>query len=179
METQRWTGTQKFLHWAVAVAVVVQLSLGFDLGDLADDDPGRVDALRTHASLGVAIFVLMVFRLAWRLSHDVPSPPETLSPMFQRAALYAHRAFYVLILIMPVSGYLLASASGEPVPLIGIELANAPVTGKAARAALWYTHAACGITISLLFIAHTGAALRHAVILKDGTLRAMLPQRRK
>jgi len=179
IETERWTSTHKFLHWTVAVAVVVQLSLGFDLGDLADDDPGRADALRTHASLGVTILFLMLYRLAWRLSHEVPSPPQTLSPAFQRLSLYAHRAFYLLILAMPVSGYLLVSASGQSVPLIGIELPDAPITGKAARAALWYTHAVCGITISLLIIAHTGAALRHAFILKDGTLRAMLPQRKK
>ncbi len=157
----------------------MQLSLGFDLGDLADDDPGRGEALRTHASLGVAILLLMLFRLAWRLSHEVPSPPETVSPTLQRLALYVHRTFYLLILIMPVSGYLLVSASGAPVPLIGIELANAPITGKATRAALWYTHAVCGITISILFIAHTAAALHHAAILKDGTLRAMLPGGRK
>jgi cytochrome b561 len=97
----RWTALHKLLHWAVAAAVLAQLWLGFQLDDLAEDDPERLRTLALHASTGLLVLALMLVRLPWRLSHPVPPPPATLGPRLARASVIAHRAFYVLLLVLP------------------------------------------------------------------------------
>ncbi len=172
----RWTGVHKVLHWLIAAAVLYQLSLGFDLGDLADDDPRRLEVLRLHAATGLTILVAMLVRLCWRLTHAVPPPPVTLGPTAARLSLGVHRAFYVVLLALPVSGFLLLAASAERVPLPGFDLPGFGPADRALRATLWWTHAVLAITASLMVLGHIGAAVRHAV-LRDGTFSAMLPGR--
>lgn len=170
-----WGAVHKLLHWLVAAAVLVQLYLGFELGDLADEDPARPETLRLHATVGLTILVLMVARLAWRLTHPVPPPPATLGPRLARASRAVHLTFYAALLILPVSGLLLVASSGNPVPLAGgLSLPGFGPAADALRGALWYLHASVAIATSILVLVHVGAAVRHAV-LRDGTVSRMLP----
>jgi len=170
-----WTTVQKLLHWVVAAAVIYQLSLGFGLDDFADEDPERLEVLRVHATLGIAIFGLMLVRLGWRVTHAVPSPPSNLSPTLARAAHAVHLALYVALLALPLSGLLHVAITHDHVPLLGVDLPGFGAHGKVGSA-LWYMHAAFAIAISLMVIGHIGAAIRHA-FLRDGTLSRMLPWR--
>ena len=172
----RWTLAQQLLHWLIAAAVIYQLALGFDLGDLADDDPERLVVLRLHATTGVTILVLMLVRLVWRLTHAVLPPPATLSPRLARGAVAVHRAFYVALLVLPVSGLLLVASSADRVPLLGVDLPGFGPAAEGLRATLWTVHAVFAIATSLLVLLHIGAALRHAY-LRDGMFSRMLPWR--
>jgi len=166
---------QKLLHWVVAAAVIYQLSLGFGLDDLADEDPERLEVLRLHATLGITIFALMLVRLGWRLTHAVPSPPSNLSPSLARAARVVHLGLYAALLLLPLSGLLHVVISHDYVPLLGVDLPGLGTHGKVA-AGMFYMHKALAIAISLMVIGHVGAAIRHA-FLRDGTLSRMLPRR--
>jgi len=170
----RWTSVHKLLHWIVAVAVILQLALGFELGDLADEDPERTEVLRLHATTGVTILALMLVRLGWRLTHAVPAPPATLGPALSRGARAIHLAFYVSLIVLPVSGLLLVAASGNRVPLLGADLPGFGPASDALRTTLWYVHAVFAIATSVMVLGHIGAALRHA-LLRDGTFSRMLP----
>lgn len=172
-----WTTVHKLLHWVIAVAVIYQLSLGFGLGDLANDDPQRLEVLRLHATLGLTILVLMLVRLGWRLTHSVPAPPGALSSALARAAHAVHIAFYVALLILPLSGLLLVAASGETIPLVGSDLSGFGPLGDTLRATLWYVHATFAIAVSLMVLGHIGAAIHHA-FKRDGTFSRMLPGNR-
>jgi cytochrome b561 len=171
----RWTALHKLLHWAVAGAVFAQLYLGFQLDDLADEDPARVRILAWHATTGTIILALMLARLAWRLSHPVPPPPGTLGPRLARAAVIAHRAFYVLLLLLPVSGLALVASAGQTVPLAGgLALPGFGPLGEAARAGLWYLHTGAALATCVLLLGPLAAAVRHG-LLRDGTVSRMLP----
>ena len=172
--SRRWTIVHQLLHWLVAAAVIYQLTLGFDLGDLADDDPQRLALLRLHATTGVTILVLMLLRLGWRLSHEVLPPPTSLGPKLAAGARIIHRAFYVALLMLPVSGLLLVAASSDHVPLVGFDLPGFSPTPEWLRTTLWILHAVFAIATSIMVLLHIGAALRHA-FLRDGTLSRMLP----
>jgi cytochrome b561 len=171
-----WTTVQKLLHWVIAAAVIYQLSLGFGLDDFADDDPQRLEVVRLHATLGLTILVLMLVRLGWRLTHAIPSPPMTISPTLARAARAIHLAFYVALIILPLSGLLLVAASGETVPLVGTDLPGFGPASDTLRATLWYVHATFAIAISLMVLGHIGAAVHHA-FKRDGTFSRMIPGR--
>ena len=170
----RWTIVHQLLHWLVAAAVIYQLTLGFDLGDLADDDPQRLTVLRLHATTGITILVLMLLRLGWRLTHDTLPPPTGLGPRLATGARIIPRAFYVALLVLPVSGLLLVAASSDRVPLLGLDLPGFGPAAEWLRATLWILHTVFAIATSIMVLLHIGAALRHA-LLRDGTFSRMLP----
>jgi cytochrome b561 len=171
----RWTALHKLLHWVVAIAVLVQIYLGFQLDDLAATDPARLRTLSLHASTGVAIFALTLVRLAWRLGHPAPPPPATLGPVLARASVLVHRLLYVLLLVVPVSGLVLVASAGSTLPLVGgLSLPGFGPLGEGARAVLWYLHTGAALATCVLVLLHVAGALRHAVH-RDGTLSRMLP----
>ncbi len=164
----------KLLHWVVAAAVIFQLYLGFELGDLPQESAERLGVLRWHATIGVTIFVLMLVRLAWRLTHAVPPAPTTLGPRLARVARAVHIAFYVVLLILPLSGLSLVAGASDRVPVLGIELPGFGPVSEALRGTLWLIHATVAIATSVMVVGHVCAAVRHAM-LRDGTFSRMLP----
>lgn len=171
-----WTTVHKLLHWIVAAAVILQLALGFQLDDLAAGDPQRIEVLRQHATLGITVLVLMLIRLAWRVTHPVPSPPATLSPRAAAAAIAVHRVFYIALLVLPLSGLALVAASGDRVPVLGGNLPGFGAAPDSVRGVFWFVHIAFALAVSLLVLGHMGAAIVHAVK-RDGTFSRMLPWR--
>jgi cytochrome b561 len=106
----------KALHWAVAGCVLVGLTLGLvmtraDLGVVA-----TFAAYQWHKSLGVAVFGLMVVRWVWRLRHPQPVWPAAMPLWRQRAARLVHWGLYGLLLLLPISGWLVVSAAPLPLP---------------------------------------------------------------
>ena len=96
-------------------------------------------------------------------------------------ALYAHRVLYALMVAIPVSGWLFSSASGYPVVPFGIKALQLPdlvAKDKALADALKELHELLNWSLAALVAVHAGAALKHALIDRDGTLARMLPFRR-
>src|SRR5262249_47028738 len=138
----------------------------------------RPDAvINLHLSFGMLILLLVVIRLVWRLAHPVP-PLVTAAPRWQqRAATAGHVLLYVLLIVLPVLGWMRASGRNFPVSLFGlIELPSLlpvkhPWTGK-----LGDIHMVLSNYLLLGIVAlHALFALYHHFILKDRTLRRMLP----
>jgi cytochrome b561 len=94
------------LHWTLAWFILASLAFGyFVLRDLPNTDPRKLDMLEWHMGLGMAIFAAMVVRLVVRWRTAKPSPAGLGTAASARAAGWAHRAFYVLVLGMVVTGY--------------------------------------------------------------------------
>ena len=162
-------------HWLVAALVLVQLGLGLYAASLPVS-LARLQWLSRHKSLGLAILALMILRIAWRSMDRPPALPDSMHRWERRAAATTHRLLYILLLLAPIAGWLHASAAGLSANWFGlIPVPDLLPKNPELSDVFKLTHRICVALLALLIVAHVGAALRHALVLRDGLLRRMLP----
>jgi cytochrome b561 len=172
---RRYPTTVALLHWAIAVAVIFLVVLGWWMQEIPKQPPGpRADAYNLHKSIGLAALLLMFARLGWRLGHRAPELPP-LPPWQERAALATHYLLYAAMFIVAFSGYLGSATSGYPVKFFGWVLpawAGANIAVKDACSVIhlmtsWVLMAAIGV--------HVAATFYHQWVLRDRLLLRMWP----
>ena len=114
------------------------------------------------------------FTVVFGRGQEFSLPPAVLSPAMARAAGIAHVAFYVTLLVLPLSGLALVASGGDRIPLLGLDLPGFGPSGDLLRSSLWVVHVAFAIATSILVLVHIAAAVRHAMR-RDGTFSRMLP----
>lgn len=129
-----------------------------------------------HFSLGSAVAVVMLARLAWRLTHPPPPAPADLSPALRWVSRATHWTFYGAFILLPVMGWAAVSAEGVRIWLAG--LVQLPLLvpkddpfGKLMHGA----HPFVAIALLALVALHVAGALHHAYVKRDGVLRRMVP----
>jgi cytochrome b561/polyisoprenoid-binding protein YceI len=180
---QRYTAVAIALHWIIAVLIIGMLVFGFIL-DGMDYGPGspKMALVQIHKSIGITILLLSVARLIWRLMN--PPPPEPPMPQWQKLlATTVHVFLYVLIIAMPLSGWIMASASIAhdtrffgtlEVSLPGFS--GMPTDDRNAIDDLFHNvHFQLAWVIIVLLGLHLAGALKHQFIDKDGLIARMLP----
>ena len=169
-----YTRTAIALHWLT----VALIATGFTLGKWMVGLPLAPQTLRVYAYhkwIGITVFLVTIARLGWRFAHPVP-PPAGLPAWQRRAAIASHVSLYVLMLAVPLSGWLFSSASGVQVIYLGlIALPNLVPKDEALAATLKSVHFALNFTLLALVLVHAGAALRHRFVERDRVLQRMLP----
>lgn len=170
-----YTRTAIALHWLIALLVFCAFPLGVYMHDLPFS-PGRLKLYSYHKWLGVTVFLLAVVRVAWRIGHPVPPPPAGM-PAWQRIASVAtHHLLYVLILAVPVSGWLMSSAKGFQTVYLGmIPLPDLLTKDKELGDMLTTVHQALNFTLAALVTVHVAAALKHQFVDRDEVLGRMIP----
>src|SRR5436190_23816311 len=114
------------LHWFIAAAIIGMLILGKYMADLPRDDPSKFDLIQLHKSIGITILTLSVLRLLWRLVNKVPPLPAQM-PAWERFAAHAsHILLYVLIIGIPLTGWMMVSASPLGIPTIWFGVVEIP-----------------------------------------------------
>jgi cytochrome b561 len=163
------------LHWLVAVLVFVQLGLGLYAAGLPFG-LARLQWVSHHKSLGLAVLVLVLVRLAWRIADRPPPLPATM-PRWQRAAASStHRLLYAALIIAPLAGWLHASASGLSVSWFGwVQVPDLIAKRPEWADALKAVHRASVAVLGVLVALHVAGALQHALVARDGVVRRMLP----
>ena len=167
------------LHWVTVLLVFIQLSLGI-LHDRVGDADIRRGVLAAHRSLGIAIALLMVGRLAWRLlGMRLPRYPATMARWHQWGARLSEWGLYGLLLALPLTGIAATLLRGRAFNLFGIQVPSlmGPHNAWASTAQELHTIGAYGL--ASLVLLHAGAAILHRVIANDGVLDSMLPAPRK
>lgn len=173
--TTRYTATAITLHWLAALLIFATFPLGVYVHELALS-PLKLQLISYHKWLGVTIFLLTVARLAWRATHTPPPLPETIPLWQQRAAHGLHLLLYMLLLSIPLSGWLMSSAKGFAVVYLGlVQLPDLVGKDKALGELLTTVHQALNFGLLVLVGMHVVAALKHHFIEHDATLRRMLP----
>lgn len=171
----RYTTTAMALHWLTALFVFTAFPLGVYMHELALS-PLKLQLVSYHKWLGVTIFLLTLARLAWRATHTPPPLSETIPLWQQRAAHGLHFLLYVLLLAIPLTGWLMSSAKGFPVVYLGlVQLPDLVGKDKALGDLLAEVHEMLNLGLLLLVGMHIAAALKHHFIEHDDTLRRMLP----
>jgi len=162
-------------HWLVAVLVLAQLGLGVYAANLPIG-LARLQWLSRHKSLGLAILAVVLLRIAWRSIDPPPALPGSMPGWQRRAAVLTHWLLYLLLILAPLAGWLHASAAGLSVNWFGLYLVPDLVAKDPGLAEVFkQLHWALVALLALLVAGHTGAALRHAVWLRDGVAHRMLP----
>ena len=170
-----WGAPAKLFHWLIAVLIFVQFGLGW-WATLLKLSPLKINLFVWHKSIGMLILVLVIARLLWRWVNPSPALPAD-TPAWERlAARASHALLYVLMLALPLSGWVINSAAGVPFRifrLIPLPALIAPDKHIAELAAL--VHLLLFFAIVALLLLHIGAALRHHCIKHNDVLRSMLP----
>ena len=172
-----YTRTAKALHWLMAALIFGLLALGFYMHELPLS-PEKLQLYSWHKWAGVTAFLLLLLRFGWRLGHRPPALPASMPRTMQLAAHAGHHLLYVLMLAVPLSGWLMSSAKGFQTVWFGV-LPIPDLIGKDKE--LGELLALVHKSLNLLFVAvlagHIGAALKHHFIDKDDILTRMLPRR--
>jgi cytochrome b561 len=171
------------LHWLIAIGIIGMLILGKYMADLPNSDPSKFDLIQLHKSFGISILGLSGLRLLWRLVNKVPPLPAHM-PAWERYAAHAsHVLLYVLIIGIPITGWMMVSASPLGIPTIyfgQFEIPHLPglqgfADQHAAEQQLRDTHELLGDVMIGLLVIHVGAALKHHLWDRDDVLLRMLP----
>lgn len=182
-----WGWPARVLHWVMAVLILGLIGVGVYMSNFERDLIAEYKLAQAHKSVGFVVFVLALGRLAWRRANRAtPALPETMPRWQRRAARASHIALYVLMVAMPLSGWLMASASPFNDPgafpfqikneVFGLfELPDPfPVGSEPLRKALLGVHIALAASLVLVLILHAGAALKHHFVDRDSVLRRMI-----
>jgi cytochrome b561 len=169
---ERYNRAARALHWIIAVLVIGNIVGGL-LHDALED---IINLMPLHKSAGMTVLALTLVRIAWRFTWRAPPHPAGTSRAEAVAARAVHLVFYGLLLAMPLSGWIMASAGKYPLTWFGLfDLPKLAVT----RADPAYlvgreVHEVLGWLFAALAVLHIAAALRHHFVLRDEVLKRML-----
>jgi len=173
--SDRYSTTAIALHWLIALAIIGAFPLGLYMSGLPLS-PWKLRLYSYHKWIGISVLACALLRLLWRAGHR-PPPPLAGQPHWQIVLAEAvHGGLYLLIVAVPLSGWLMSSALGFPVVLFAVLplpdlIAKDKVLGESLKA----VHEILNYTLLTLFAAHVAGALKHHFIDRDATLRRMSP----
>ena len=172
LDLVRYNAVARALHWTIALLVIFNLASGL-LNDALED---TIRLIPTHKSVGLTILILTLVRIGWRLTWTRPPYPASMSRTEVGAAQAVHALFYLLLLIMPLTGYAMASAGKYPLEWFGLfDLPKATIDRESALLLLSRgAHEVLGWLFLALAALHIAAALRHHFVLRDAVLKRML-----
>ncbi len=173
----RYTGGAILFHWLIAALIALNFAAAWYAEGLAK--PERMQVMTNHKAIGLTILLLSLARLAWRLTHQRPPLSATLKPWEKTLARIVHTLFYVLMIGLPIGGWLTHSlfSGGKPISVFG--LFNYPGLPLARNPALGETmgglHGTFAWVLLGLAALHVAGALKHQFINRDREIQRMLP----
>jgi cytochrome b561 len=175
----RYSGGAIAFHWLIALLIIANIAVA-----LVTDDwhgPARSAAMQFHKATGLTVLVLSIGRLVWRLVHRPPPFPADVRPWEAVVARTVHWLFYALMVVMPLSGWLMISAPAERKPLLWygfFDLPYLPVQGHKTLGGFAHeTHEVLGYALIALIVLHAGAALKHHFFDQSRLITRMWPGR--
>jgi cytochrome b561 len=165
----------RLMHWLTAGLVLSAFVLAFSI-DLSTSRALHTAFLQVHRSVGLTVWVVTLFRLAWRQFAKYPDWPSDMSQTMRVAAMASEYGLYALLLAQPIVGILQTNAHGDHVNLFFIGQLPALIEKNRPLAQqLLSVHKAVGFSLLGLIALHVSAALFHHFWRRDDTLTAMLP----
>lgn len=185
-EGRRYAAVAIALHWTIALLIVANIVLAWDFTGMREG-LGQFRLIQWHKSIGITVLVLSVLRLGWRLTHRPPPYPPQMRPWEKASASAVHWGLYGFMVLMPLSGWLMVSASPRnlptllfrtiPWPHIGL-IHGLPLDQRKELTVLFEnTHEALAWIAYALVALHVAAALKHQFVGRDDVLWRMAPLR--
>jgi len=172
--TGHYNPTAKILHWLVAGMIVLQFILA-KLADLAPSNLRELALLANHKSVGITILAVAVVRIIWRLRNTPPALPTSMPKWQATASHVSHWSLYVLLFAIPITGWLMSSASAYSVSWFNLfQLPDFVAPNPELKEIFEETHETLAKLLAVIASIHIIAALKHAVIDKDDILSRMV-----
>lgn len=183
MKTDRYTRTAAALHWMLAVLLLVNVALALPV-DLLPDAWVR-PVIDTHKSIGVTALGLVLLRILWRASHKPPPLPQAYAAWERRASHATHALLYLIMLALPLSGWLHDSAwkdaASHPMhwfglfewPRIGLIMTLPPAVREGLHDTFGAAHTLAGYSLYALLLLHVTGALKHQWVDRHQELQRM------
>jgi len=163
------------LHWGIALAILAQILL--ITAHEATEGPISREFVEIHKSLGITILLATLARIIWRLMNPPPPLPIGMKPWEKIAARAVQVGFYLLLLVIPLTGWAAMSARGRDIIFWGLfNWPLLPIGGGREAARAWMGWHELGVkALYVLLALHVLAALKHQFVDRDNVLRTMLP----
>jgi cytochrome b561 len=172
----RYGAMAMLFHWLIFGLVAIMFALAWILFTSPGDDPSIIKTIVLHKSIGVTVLALAVLRLAWRLINPPPPLPADMPALLRLAARVTHWLLYLLLLAVPVVGWLMSSAAGITVKPFGLfSLPNFVGKNKPLFDQLMELHETLALALLGLVVLHVLAGLFHYFVCRDDILSRMVP----
>ena len=163
----------KALHWLVAIGIFALIYLGLLQADMERGD-AKSQIRFIHASIALAIFVLMTIRIVWRFTNKVPGHPEGTSAWQKLAAAVVHWGLYIFVFVQLVSGGMTVATGGRALPFFGLFSIPLPVAEDHDSHEFWEEiHEFSWKIVAALIVVHLLGAIYNHFIAKNDVLRRM------
>ena len=165
----------KLLHWLIAILILGLIWLGWYMVDLTYYDKWYNDSLHYHKSLGILALALALVKIGWQWHTPAPGPVAGLKTWEKTGAKLMHYILWGMMLLIPVTGYLISTSAGKPIQLFNwFELPAIVDVDEQLRELAIDVHYYLAYATLFLVAGHAGAALKHHFINGDDTLKRML-----
>ena len=175
---ERYNNIAIILHWVMALAFFMMLGSGIVMEYADIDNSLKFQLYQWHKSGGVLLLLAFFLRIVWRLISHAPKLPETFQSWEKFAAKAGHIGLYALMLLLPLSGWVMVSSSVYGLPTIVFDIFEWPhIPGLEGNEEVEnmakFAHFIFAIAFGLLILGHIGAVIKHAVIDKENILKRM------
>ena len=169
-----WGLIARLFHWLSALAILFLVGYGFWMTHIAER-AGRLGHYQLHSLIGWYVLLLIALRLLWRAGNLVPALPAELPGWERATALAAHWTLYALMLVVSISGWMVADTFRQPIEgtLFGAVPVPHLVSSRTYRDAIEGTHLVLSYALLALVIVHAVSALRHHIWKKNRVLLRM------
>lgn len=163
-------------HWVIAILIATNVLLA----SLADDLSRSASAvfMNPHKAIGISILVLSVARLLWRLGHRPPPLPSKVAGLQAFAGHAVHVLFYVLMIAVPLTGWLMVAASDRapPIDFFGLFTIDSPIGKSELLSELGHEGHELLVTPLIILIGlHVAGALKHQFVDRLPFIQRMWP----
>lgn len=162
----------KFFHWAIAFLILGLIPVGLFMGGM-ENSPLKFEIYAMHKSFGLLVLFLGIARIVWRFVSPPPHHLANHKPWERGLAKASHAWLYVCVIGMPLTGWLMSSASEFPVPFFGLQMPHIIGKDEALGELFYQAHETLAYTLLFVLALHMAGALKHHVIDRDQTLQRM------
>lgn len=169
-----WGVISRLFHWVMAICILFMAGLGITMINVRLS-PMKLEMFILHKSLGIFLLAIVIARIIWRLLNPTPKLPDNMSRYEKRFARLTHVWMYLLLIAIPISGWVINSAANFPLHWFGLfEIPAIAEPNIVTEEYAKKTHLLLLITLGITLLGHIIAALRHHFVLEDNILRRML-----
>lgn len=159
----------KLLHWLMAVLIVALLAVGFYMTGLDKEDPSRGQIYGMHKAFGVLTLMLLVIRIVWLRISPAPVLPAVFTAKEKRVVSSVKGVLYLLMFLMPLSGYVMSSAANRPTSFFGLfDLPMLIAENKAIAGAAHQAHEILAFVTIALIVLHVAGVMKHRLKDRNG-----------
>ena len=151
--------TQKIMHWFMALIIISLLIMGYIMQDLPREIKYSIYGI--HKSFGVLILGLIIFRIYLRLKYQAPPLSKKISKYTHIISNISHKSLYILMIIMPISGYIMSNAKGHVVKFFNIQLPFITKKNQLIGDIAHDAHSVIAIILITIIILHILGTIKH------------------